>query len=264
MEKEKLEGLLIDYIDNKLNSADRQVIEEELVRNPEAYKLYEELKEIIHAMDQSAQLKPSNRLAQNFHSILEKEIAATTKTRTVFFQPVFYRVAAAVALLILGVAIGFWISRNNANNERLAIIEKEMEATRKQLQDTKQMMLGMLTNELSASQRIQGVNVALKFSEADDDVVQALLSRMNDDPNTNVRLAALDALSKFYIDPDVRKALIASLPKQKDPMVQITLIQLMVRMQEKGIVKDLQRIVDDAGALKPVKDEAYSGILKLS
>src|SRR5688500_1507718 len=99
MEKEKLEGLLIDYIDNKLNSADRQVIEEELVRNSDAYKLYEELKEIMYAMDQSAQLNPSDRLKQNFHSILEKEIAGATKTKTVFFQPVFYRVAAAVALL---------------------------------------------------------------------------------------------------------------------------------------------------------------------
>jgi hypothetical protein len=39
-------------------------------------------------------------------------------------------------------------------------------------------------------------------------------------------------------------------------MVQITLIQLMVRI--------LQRIVDDASTLKPVKDEAYSGMLKLS
>ncbi len=47
-------------------------------------------------------------------------------------------------------------------------------------------------------------------------------------------------------------------------MVQIALIQLFVQMKEKGVVDDLQRIVDDSRTTKAVKDEAYSGILKLS
>lgn len=264
MEKEKLEGLLIDYIDNKLNSVDKHMIEQELVRNPESYKLYEELKEIILVMDQSAQLAPSPKLATGFNDILKKEIAAEKKTKTITFQPSFYRIAAAIALLIVGAGLGFWISENNDQRDRLAVIEKEMEATRKQLEDTKQTMLTMMQNPSSASQRLQGVNVALKLSKPDDEVMQALFKTMNEDPNTNVRLAALDALSKFHEDPQVRKELIASLAKQKDPMVQITLIQLMVQMQEKNVVKDLQRMVDDAGTHKAVKDEAYSGILKLS
>jgi HEAT repeat protein len=95
-------------------------------------------------------------------------------------------------------------------------------------------------------------------------VVTALVRTMNEDPNTNVRMAALDALSKFYEEPAVRKALIRSLEKQKDPIVQIALIQLLVRMKEKGVVNDLKRIVDDNEVLTPVKDEAYTGILKLS
>ena len=62
----------------------------------------------------------------------------------------------------------------------------------------------------------------------------------------------------------VRKALINALGKQKDPMVQIALIQLLVQMKEKGVVNDLKKIVDDAGSMKAVKDEAYSGLMKLS
>jgi HEAT repeat protein len=104
----------------------------------------------------------------------------------------------------------------------------------------------------------------MEFSDADDDIVAALIHTMNTDPNTNVRLAALDALAKFNQDPVVRAALIDALAKQKDPMVQITLIQLMVQMKERKVVKDLERIVDDAGVIKAVKDEAYTGILKLS
>lgn len=264
MEKEKLESLLIDYIDNKLNFTDRQMVEEELARNVEAYKLYEELRVVLQAMEQSAQWEPSPKLKADFDVLLQKEIKATGKPKIIFFQPSFYRIAAAIALMVLSGFIGFWISKNHSQRDRLALIEKEMEITRKQLEDTKQMMLAMLDNDQSASQRIQGVNVAMKISKPDDDVVQALLKAMDSDPNTNVRLAALEALSKFHEDPSVRKALIGALAKQKDPMVQITLIQLMVEMREKQIVKELQRIVDDSGTLKAVKDEAYSGILKLS
>jgi hypothetical protein len=35
-------------------------------------------------------------------------------------------------------------------------------------------------------------------------------------------------------------------------------------MKEKGVLKDLNRIIEDSNTIKPVKDEAYSGILKLS
>jgi hypothetical protein len=261
MDKEKLESLLIDYIDNKLNTVDRHMIEQELVRNTEAYKLYEELREVMQAMDRSARLEPSSRLKTGFDSILKEEMAVSKPTRTIFFQPAFYRAAAAVALLILGGSIGFWISKQN--DQRLAAIEKQMEEVQKQKEFTRE-LIAMLQNDQSASQRIQGVNVAMKIEKADDEIVKVLVTTMNEDPNTNVRLAALEALSQFHQDPDVRKELIAALSKQKDPVVQIALIQLMVKMKEKGVVNDLQKIVDDAKTMQAVKDEAYSGILKLS
>src|SRR5947208_1284669 len=99
MEKEKLESLLIDYIDNRLNSVDRQTIEKELVSNPTAYKLYEELKEVMYVMDKSARMEPSAALRTNFDSLLKEELASSRKTKTIFFQPALYRAAAAVALL---------------------------------------------------------------------------------------------------------------------------------------------------------------------
>jgi hypothetical protein len=257
MEKEKLESLIIDYIDNKLNTADRLVVEQELIKNPDAYRLYEQLKELVDVIDRSSRLEPTSKLKTGFDALLAEEIKANHKTKVVFFQPAFYRAAAAVALLVLGAGIGYWISKNNDQQERIAQIENEMKAT-------KQLMMRMLDNQESASQRIQGVNVAYGITKADDEIVSALVHTMNEDPNSNVRLAALEALSKFSEDPSVRKALIASLSNQKDPVVQIALIQMMVKWKEKSIVNDLQRIVDDQETMKAVKDEAYSGIMKLS
>jgi hypothetical protein len=215
-------------------------------------------------MERSAQISPSARLKAGFEKMLQQELKGAGGGRSIFFRPTFYRAAAAIALVVLSGAFGFWISRTYSENQRLAEMEKQMEITRKQLAETKQAMMAMLDNDQSASQRIKGVNVAMDFTNADADIVHALFTAMNSDPNTNVRLAALGALGKFQEDASVRKGLIEALGKQRDPMVQIALIQLLVQMKQKGVVDDLKKIVEDPRAIKAVKDEAYSGILKLS
>jgi hypothetical protein len=257
IEREKLESLIIDYIDNKLNSVDKEKIEQELMRNAEAYKLYEQLKEVMQVMARAARLEPSNKLKTSFEAMLNAEVVSLKKTKTVFFTPALYRAAAAVALLILGVSIAYWVNRYNVQQREIAELQQQMKAT-------KDLMMLMLGNEQSASKRMQGVNVAYGIAKADNEIVNALVKTMNSDPNSNVRLAALEALGKFIDDPTVRKALIESLPRQEDPIVQISLIQLMVKMKEKSVLKELQRIVDDAETMNAVKDEAYSGIMKLS
>ncbi len=258
MEKERLESLLIDYIDGKLATSDKVIVEKELATNEEARQLHAQLKEVIDAMSRSAKLHPSASLQRSFDKMLKQEMTSAQKeTKVVFFSPTFYRVAAAVLLLIVGGGAGYLISKYQRQQQEIAEIKREM-------RETKDLMISKIGNDLSPSQRIEGVNVSLKIAKADDEVVHALVKAMNEDSNTNVRLAAVDALSRFYNDPVVRKEIIAALGKQKDPIVQIALIQLLVKMKEKNVVDDLNKIVDDEQTIKPVKDEAYSAILKLS
>ncbi len=256
MEREHLESQIIDYIDGKLGEAERTALERKLAADPEAYRLYEQFREVIGAVSRAAQYEPSSRLRMGFESALADELRKQTRGRQVMFAPVVYRVAAGVSLLAAGLFGGYWISNNQRQQEEMLAIRKEVEAT-------KQLMQSLIENESSASQRLQGVSVALQMTSADAEVVHVLVRTMNEDPNSNVRLAAMEALAKFESEP-VRKALIASLPTQKDPVVQIALIQLLVRLQEKRVLKDLQQIVEDEQNLKAVKDEAYNGILKLS
>ncbi len=259
MEKEKLESLLIDYIDGKLSEGDRSLVEQELARNEEAYMMYEQLREVIQLMEKSHSLEPGISLKRNFDKVLraEQESVQKPKEKVVSFQSYAYRIAAGVVLVILSVSIGYQINKNYRQEQELAKLKSEMDAT-------KQMMMAMLDNQQSASQRMVGATVAYKMVKMDDEIVTALAKSMNEDQNTNVRLAAMEALSKFYQEPAVQKVLIQSLSVQKDPVVQIALIQLLVQMKEKSVIKDLEKIADDPVMLKAVKDEAYNGILKLS
>lgn len=270
MERERLEGLLIDFIDGRLTESERKEVKELLSNDANVGVLYEQLKQLTTAMDRSSEIEASSRLHRGFQQMLKEEEAQqkVPKQRQVFFTPAVLRAAAAIFLVAVGGAIGYYVNEYNIQREKLATIEKEKQRIEAENLQLKNNMMALIGNEGSASQRMRGVNVALEISEKknslDDDVVDALVKALNEDKNSNVRLAALEALGKFHQEPAVRKALIASLSKQTDAIVQIALIQLMVKMKEKGVLKDLQKIIEDENSITPVKDEAHSGILKLS
>ncbi|MGC3946222.1 MAG: HEAT repeat domain-containing protein [Chryseolinea sp.] len=261
MEREKLETLLIDYIDGKLSPEERRMVEQEhLQRNEDTYKLYEQLKEVMQAMNRSSQLEPSMNLRSNFDRVLQNELAVNTRGKAVWFTPAFYRAAAAVALLAVAGAVGFLINEQRQHAARLAEAQAEILRTKKEMMD-------LLGNQNSASQRLRGATVAyndITEAHADADIVKVLIRTMNEDENSNVRLAAIEALAKFNEQPHVRQALISALPSQKDPVVQIALIRLLVDMKAKGLQKELEQITTDDSVLPAVKDEAHAGLLKLS
>lgn len=257
MDKETLESRIIDYIDGKGTEQERALVESELAHNKTSYALYEQLREVIVTMDKVKSLEPSGKLKIAFEKALQEEMVAQKKTKTIFFSPIFYRAAAAVLLVMTGVAIGNWINNNKQQ-------EKELAQLKQQVDENRRLMMAMMENQQSASQRMTGLSVAYQMDKPDDEIVSVLVKTMNEDTNSNVRLAAMDALGKFSNEASVRQALIQSLSTQKDPIVQIALIQLLVKMKETGVVKQLEQMTKDASTMKAVKDEAYSGILKLS
>lgn len=127
----------------------------------------------------------------------------------------------------------------------------------------KLVMLTSLKDMDSPARRITAVSQASEYKMAGRDIVTALLVTLNNDPNTNVRLAALDGLARFYRETYIRKQLIASLKKQQNPTVQIALIELLTKMKEAAVLNELDKIVASDSTITAVKDCAYSGIFKL-
>ena len=120
-----------------------------------------------------------------------------------------------------------------------------------------------LYNMPSAASRVQAIALISQRKNNTQTVIDALIHTLNNDPNTNVRLAALDGLTKFHKEMYVRKALITSLKKQQDPVVQINLIDLLTRMRERNVLPDLEQMANDKNTNSIVRDIAYSGILQL-
>ena len=154
-------------------------------------------------------------------------------------------------------------------DQQVAVIKNEkiqgqgFQVVDQELSMRKQVLFAKLTNMESPSQRLTAATEAYELKNNSNDIVDALVKTMNSDPSTNVRLAALDALAKFYRESYVKKQLITSLKKQNDPMVQIGLIELLTKMKESSILTELDKIVKDGSTMEAVKDHAYASILTL-
>ncbi len=259
MEREILESLLIDYIDGKLDSTEADKVKQLLKEDARALELFRQLNVIIQQIEQTNALIPAIDARKNFQDALEDEVQSERKKKSkqVFFSPYMLKIAAGFIMVMTVVGIGYWLNKTNEQQKQIARLQEQMDST-------KRVMIAMIANPQSASQRMQGVAVSYQIKNADDEIIKALFDAMYNDQSTNVRLAALEALAKFSNQPHVKEGLIKSLSKQNDPMVQISLIQLLVDMKEKAVVKELERISRDKEVLKAVKDEAYAGILRLS
>ncbi len=109
------------------------------------------------------------------------------------------------------------------------------------IRDKRMVSYAGFSNIPSAADRINAISAAAMLKNNSNEVVNGLLEVLNKDANTNVRLAALDGLARFYRDDYTRKKLLVSLKKQTDPLVQIALIGLLTRMRESGIITELEK-----------------------
>ena len=58
-------------------------------------------------------------------------------------------------------------------------------------------------------------------------------------------------------------SLVASLPRQNEPIIQVTLINILTEIREKNALKSMKQIINDTKTLKEVRDIAERSTEKL-
>jgi hypothetical protein len=161
-------------------------------------------------------------------------------------QPVF-QFGFAVAFLAVGLLAGYSLTGNSRGGGEVAQLREEVRHTR-------QLVALSLLQQQSASERLKGVDWSYRISQPDSQVLSALLHAVNYDQNVNVRLAALDALHPSASNDMVRRGLVESLDRQKSPMVQIALIDLLVEIRDKEAEGELKDLMQETGLNPEVRE----------
>ncbi|MEL7148880.1 MAG: HEAT repeat domain-containing protein, partial [Bacteroidota bacterium] len=87
-----------------------------------------------------------------------------------------------------------------------------------------------------------------------------LVNALNTDKSPNVRIAAANALEKWQNSEYVRSELVNAMEFQNNPIVQITLINMLINMGEKSAIKPFRKIAEDEKVEQLVREQAQIGI----
>ena len=248
MKKEKLEELFAEYLNSEISLQQKEKLKEILKQN--GYKLDElsDLESLYNQLDEFQVPEPDEKMDDRFYSMLEeykekerkseqKREKAVAIFKSLFPQKYLPQVAYSLLLLIIGFTAGAWIFQNSK-------YENQIVQMNSQIQEMQQVMMLTLIDQPSATERIKAVNIVNNFDQVDDKIIDALLRTLNNDPNENVRLVAVETLVEFANNPRVREGLIQSITKQESPLVQIALADVMLALQEKKAVEQFNRLME--------------------
>lgn len=169
-----------------------------------------------------------------------------------------WQAAIAAACLVAGLFTGMkFPSRTGADRGEIAKLRGEVESTR-------QMVALSLLRQQSPGERLRGVDYSERMPTMEPDVVAALIQAVNRDPNVNVRLAAIDALSRVSGEAEVRRSLTQSLGGQESPMVQAALIDYAVDAHDRQAVGFLRQLAARPDLNPAVRQRADRAVRQLT
>lgn len=252
MEKNHVFDQIPDYLDGNLTKSEERAFETHIKSCRECQNELEEMKTFFNAFEEDV-ATPSDRLKSKFESALEQEklnqgkvVQLETKLSSNWTGNVL-KIAASIALLVAAFQMGS-IFQQRKVNEDIAQLQDETN----QMKQTA--MLSLMENQ-SASKRIQGVNYIEEFEQPDEAIIQALSNRLLYDDNDNVRMTAFEALAKFTSSEMVKTAFIEALEQEKNPSIQVSIIQALVQIQEKKAAEPMKKLLEKEDTQPFIKEQ---------
>lgn len=266
MNDDRFYFLLTEYLDSQLDEGLELELKAELVRRGENVDDLENLRRMSASMDKWTIPPPSERVKDNFYTLLAAEQQKQKTPGTGFswnelFQKMISdiwlpRLAYAMVFLLVGYVAGITFSPSASQSKQITALTVEMDQMR-------EVMMLTLLNDPMAAERLRAINTSHYLTDPDDKIIHALLKTLNNDPNENVRLAAVDALLMFSGNQQVREGLIGSINHQHSPMIQIALTDGMLALNEKEATPALQQLLQRKNLNPLVKTRVEQTIQKL-
>tara|TARA_R110002073_G_scaffold279026_1_gene443096 strand:- start:373883 stop:374668 length:786 start_codon:yes stop_codon:yes gene_type:complete len=256
MKCDETQSKLIDFIEHNLLKKDTIEVAAHLKSCKSCETELKEMQQLLNNIAISEIEHPSENLRLNFEQMLSDE-KQRMPTKVVKLQSKpnwksYLQIAASIALIVSAFLLG-------RQQNSLQFDRQVTELKNEGLLGKQTTMLALMENK-SASKRIKGVQYIEEFSDPDPAIVNALVERMLHDENSNVRLTAVNALQAFITTDIVKEGYIKVLDTEKDPGIQIIVIQLLVKIQSEKAMKPMQKLLEQEETQSFVKEEIKTAI----
>ncbi len=257
------------YMDNRLSPARRNEFEQHIAGCEGCKHELAAMQQVWSLMGDMQSPEPGAHIEVKFNAMLatfkqsvdEKKNGNSIKeqfARLWQWQP-RWPLAYSLVIVLISFAAGYLVFRGSNTGKQ----DEQLQALSSQVHELKQtMMLAMLENP-SASERIKAVSYTSEIKHADKEVIDALFATLNNDPNVNVRLSTLDALTQLAAHPEVRQGLIQSIVQQDSPLLQSAIADVMLKLQEKKSVNSFKQLLKQKDLNPGVKDKIKQTITQL-
>lgn len=267
-----------ELLDQRLESPVSGDLRAHLATCPACQRDFSSLRDTLDRLDAMPAPKPSPRLRAGFYAMLEdeKRTAAVTPARAATRRPASGRPLwrwilaplAAGGLLALGFLAGHYApSRQAAPNPGTgtadAATQQELADLRKKVDSMSQLVGYSLLQQQPAGERLKGVLAAQHLNGESDEVITKLINTLALDPSTNVRLSALEALYQHADKDVVRAGVLASLTREPNPLVQVSMIDFLVAARDREATSTLQELARSDKIDRSVRDAAQRALVQI-
>ena len=211
------------FISGDLDDISSRRVEEHLAKCEACKREYMQLSRVWEGLGRLPEEEPGEALTDGFYNMLKGYQQAAQESRGLsarlrgagstvrswFAFPAFQG-AFAVVMLLIGLLVGRFLSAGNGDAREVAQLRGEV----RQLGN---LLTVSLLQQESASERLKGVSWSQKTGGNDAEIQDALIQTMKYDPNVNVRLAALDALTHDVNQPHVRQEESSTASPRRNP-----------------------------------------------
>lgn len=238
---------LIDYLSGKVTNEVANTISLALEEDTDLQQRLGAYREIQSLVVTQSEASPSEQADQRFTAFLEKAIEQEQQP-TAKHRKLWSRIAAAAAILLV-FSLGWFGGQYNKKPQN------ELAANRA-------LMMELMQQERS-SERIRATTVALRAEKADDELINNLAYLLLNDENTNVQLAALNAMLRFANHPQTRDAMLKTLDNERPMIVKLQVIETLVRLNDERVLPYLKKLKNDENLPQRLRDAAQLGTFKL-
>lgn len=240
------------------------------------------LQEVLLKLDRLPVEAPSPRLRANFYTMLDEfqreadapsPFALARSRLDAFFASLLpsrpaLQAAFTLALAIAGLAIGARFLRPETPVATVVAAapdpatQKELAELRSKVESMSQLVTYSLQQQ-SANTRLQGVLAAVDQGETNEAALARLLQTLAFDPSTNVRLSALEELyAHANLDP-VRAGVLAALPRENSPLVQVAMIDFFAATRDRAAAPVLEGMLRSTTIDEAVREAAQRALAQL-
>ena len=264
-----------ELLDDRLTESDTAEVRAHLAVCPDCQREFSSLAQTLSAVDKLPSAKPGPRLRANFYALLEEEknsaasIRAAVERRQRAARLTLWRwilspaVAIAIALTAFHAGSRYAAPAPASAPTDDRAVKRELAELRTKVDSVGQLVGYSLLQQRSTSERLQTVLATLDNKNPNQKVLGNLIGALALDPSVNVRLSALDALYPHADQQLVRSGVLASLPREQNPLVQVAMIDFLVAARDRDATPELEKIARNETVDRAVRDAAKRGLAQL-